>query len=295
MSENCFSMLFRFSFKGFGLLSLLLALVACKGGKTDGESTGGTSDAMELQDEYDEEEEEDTLVYVIPETPLTDAVDESFPDFLYTFLHRKSFQRQRAAYPVEVRDESGEVVETLRNGRSVSEAVCLPEQDWFVLLIDQDADPYDYMDQDVESAEMQHVSLSSAHIRTYGFNRTPEGWKLTSVSSRTAGSERAFLNFYHRFATDSIYRSAHLAEEIFISIPSPEDEMETINGNIDSDQWDVFAPELPEGEILVLDIGTALDRHRGVKFVKCSVASSMMEILTFERNENDWKLVRYEE
>lgn len=296
MSENCFGMVFRFCFKGFGLLTLLLALVACKGGKADGEDVAGTETVVEQaggDDEYDEGE--DTLVYVIPETPLTEAVDESFPDFLYSFLNRKSFQRQRAAYPVEIRDESGMVVETLRNGRSVSEAVRLPEQDWFVMLMAQEADPYDYLDQDVESAEMQVVSLASGRIRSYAFNRLPDGWKLTGISERTAREERAFLDFYHRFATDSIYRSSHLAEEIYISIPSPEDDMETINGNIDPDQWDVFTPELPEGDILVLDIGTALDDHRGVKLVKCGVATSMMEILTFEKNMDEWKLVRYEE
>lgn len=292
MSANCFGMHFTPFFRGSFILLVLLGIASCTGGRQP-DSQDAVSETY--QEEEDESEEEDTLVYVVPDSPLTEAVDESFMDFLYTFLHRRSFQLQRVAYPVPVMDETGQVVETLRNGRSVQEAVRRLEQDNFIMFMDEDSDPYDYMGQHVSRAQMQWVNLHSGTMRSFGFDRQSDGWKLSDIRDVNAYRQGAFLDFYRHFVTDSIFRDEHLAQEIFISIPSVEDETDMINGNIDPGQWDVFAPELPHDNILVLDMGTEVDASRGVKFVKCGVATSMMEILTFCREDNDWKLVRYEE
>ena len=241
-------------------------------------------------------EEDDTLVYDIPDAPLTDAVDESFPDFLYTFLNRKSFLQQRAAYPVEVTDGGGQVLEVLRNGRSVSQAVQLDVGECFFMLVGVDVDPYDYLGQDAFHAEISQVDLSSKTGSVYLFDKMSDQWNITGIRRGGENGHPAFLDFYHRFATDSIFQSDHLASEIFVSLPNEEDDVEeVIEGNIDSGQWEVFAPELPHGTLHILEMGQPADDSRGIKLVKCSVASSMMEILTFEREGHDWKLVRYEE
>lgn len=279
----------------FALVMLLMeasVLTSCTGRK-GGDEGSNHDDGLSVEDEW--EAEEDTLVYDLPETPLPETVDESFLDFFYTFLHRRSFQLERVNYPVEVTDEMGEVVETLRNGRSITEALHFLDSDYLVMLLGENDDPYDYLSRNALHAELQQLTLQSGSSRSYAFDRGDEGWKFSGIHYEGAGRNESFVRFYHSFVCDSLFRSAHLADEIFISIPSSEDEMEMVDGNIDPTQWEVFTPELPQQQLLLLDLGESDNVRGGVKFVKCSVASSMLEVLTFEKTDNDWKLVRYEE
>ncbi len=291
MSLNVFNVLSKqFSHAATWML-MVLCLTSCGGKKAVDRAEADTLSPME--DDMDEAYL-DTLVYDTDDTPLTEAVDESFLDFFYTFLNRRSFQLQRVKYPVQVLDESGEVTETLKNGRSVSAAFQFAGYDYIVMLLSPEQDPYDYLNCDALHAEIRQVDLASGHSRTYAFDRQEEDWYFTGIRQETSYHD-AFVHFYSKFANDSVYRTEHLSPEIFVSLPSTEDEMETVDGNIDSGQWDVFSPELPQQSLLLLCMGEEAEMPHSVKFVMCGVASSMMEILTFEREDNDWKLVRYEE
>lgn len=292
-SVNTFMMHFR---RYFGLLSILLVVVCLScfgGGKPSKEAT--LSSLKEQADEVDEFEE-DSLVYDIDEAPLTDAVDESFLDFFYTFLTRKGFRLERVAYPIEVKDEKGAVVQHLKNGRSVTESLRFDGYEFLMLLLSEDQDPYDYLNNEVLHAEIQQVVLSNGHCRSYAFDRKEKGWMFTGIHEERCGKKADFVKFFHHFVTDSIFRDDHLATEIFITVPSDEDEStEVLEGNIDSGQWDAFAPELPQSTMLLLDLGESADDKHGIKVVKCDLASSMLQVLTFEREDNDWKLIKYEE
>lgn len=284
----------RFCGKSAFLTALfgVLLLASCGGRKNVNEHDVANEEVM-TDDEW--EAEEDTLVYDMPETPLPGTVDESFLDFFYTFLHRRSFQLERVAYPVEVKNEQGEVLETLRNGRSISQALEMADMEYLIMIIGEDSDPYDYLGQDAKHAEIQQVELSNATCRSYAFDHTEVGWKFTGIHYETTGQMEDFVRFYYQFTSDSIFRNEHLAEEILLSIPSTEDEMVMMDGNIDPSQWDVFSPELPKEQLLVLNIGDEEDLHHGVKFVMCSLASSLMEVLCFNKNGNNWKLIKYEQ
>lgn len=274
------------------ILLSLIGFTSC-GGKKPVLFDDSTADGTNKEEDF--EEMEDTLVYDLPETAIPETVDESFLDFLYTFLHRRSFQLERVAYPVMVVNEDGEILETLRNGKSVNAELQFDSFEYLVMLIGEDQDPYDYLDQVADHAEVKQVNLHSVSCRTFVFDLRDEGWMFTGIRHENVGRDESFVRFYNHFVTDSIYRDEHLAQEIFVSLPSSDDDMEMIDGNIDSGQWDVFAPELPKDHLLLLDLGTHVNTSSGVKFVKCSVASSMLEVLTFEKEANDWKLIRYEE
>ena len=274
------------------LLSLLVGMVSCTGRKSpasDGETEGLT------KEEEDLEWEEDTLVYDIPDAVVPETVDESFLDFLYTFMHQRSFQLKRVAYPIEVRDKDGMVTETLGNGRTVSHALSQFSPDNIVLLLKEDQDPYDYMSLMAEHAEIQQIDVRSGVSRSYAFDRRDGEWMFTGIHSESEDKVKNFIHYYHQFTNDSIFRENHLAAEIFVTLPSSDDEMDMLDGNIDSGQWDVFSPELPRETLLVLDLGQGAEDGRSVKFVKFGVASSMMEVLTFGWDDGDWKLIRYEE
>ena len=277
-----------------GLLFLGLASLAACVGRNNG-LKGGEVEMEEGQEEDLEEQEEDTLVYVLPETPIAEAVDESFIDFIYTFIHRKAFQMERVKFPVDVRNDAGEVVETLKNGRSISANMQLEGYDCFVMLLHEDQDSYEYLSNEVPMASVKEVDLARGVQTSFEFEKLEDIWRFTGIKRGEITAHRAFLRFYNNFANDSLFLRDHLESEIFVSLPSSDDEMQTVDGNIDAGQWEAFAPELLTGSILLLDMGPDADDSHSVKMVKCGVASSMMETLMFKKEENDWKLIRYEE
>ncbi len=280
-------------FAPIGLGLIVVFLLSCTGKHTTSTSS---SEEVELMDDSDEDEEADTLVYESYDAPLTDAVDESFLDFLFTFTYRRAFQLERVAYPIEVRDEDDEVVDVLKNGRSISNALHFSDYDYFVMVMNENEDPYDYMNREVKHAEVHEIKLDNGWRDIFVFDKQEDDtWKFTGINRMHDGIHDDFFHFFGRFVNDSIFQDEHLASEMFISIPSNDDDMEMVNGNIDPGQWEVFAPEMPHESVLLLDMGDTEDVHRGVKLVKCSLASSMMEVFTFEREDNEWKLVRYEE
>lgn len=291
MSLNVFNVFSKQILSSTTWMLMVLCLMSCGGKKTN---DSVESDTLSAEEPDADEEYLDTLVYDTDDTPLTEAVDESFLDFFYTFLNRRSFQLQRVTYPVPVHDASGEVVETLKNGRSVSDAFQFAGYDYLVMLLGPEQDPYDYLNSDARHAEIRQMDLVGGGCRSYAFDRQEEDWYFTGIQQE-ANYHDGFVHFYAKFANDSVFRAEHLSPEIFVSLPSTEDEMEMVDGNIDSGQWDVFSPELPRQSFLLLTMGEEVEKPHSVKFVKCGVASSMMEILTFEREDNDWKLVRYEE
>lgn len=297
MSAKVFSAHFKPILAIFVCMALCFGMVSC--GSKRAADTEHAGDYLTEQDE-EEMEYEDSLVYDIPETPLTEAVDESFLDFFYTFLQRSSFQLERVEYPIQVMDEDGEVLEVLSNGRSVRKSIHMSLDDCLVMLMGEESDPYDYISQLTDHAEIQLVDLSNRHRRCYRFDRRQGDWMFTGIDLRKHGRHSSFLKFYEQFVTDTLFRDQHLANEIFVTLP-PSDEdmedMEAIDGNIDRSQWDVFAPELPVDNIVLLSMDEEMptETDGGMKLVKCELASSMMEVLTFEREDNDWKLIRYEE
>lgn len=275
------------------LLIMVLLLWSCGAKKEAVTDDQETCDETTLQE--DEDVEADTLVYEIEDAPLTDAVDESFVDFLYTFYNRRGFLQQRSAYPVHVLNAAGEEEELLTSGKAVSKAVHLPEVDFYMFLMDGHSDPYDYLDRQTAHAALHVMRLSDTTQRTYAFDKQNGEWMLTAVKVSENAENQDFWRFYQHFASDSLYMQQHLSPEIFITMPSPDDEMQMIDGNIDPDQWDVFGPELPYDTILLLDMGTTHSEVSTLKLVKCGMASSMMEVLTFEKEGNEWKLIKYEE
>lgn len=273
------------------LLLIILLLLSCKGKNQEAEAQYVNNEEFETCTD----EDNDTLVYEVLDAPLTEAVDESFLDFFYTFLNRKGFQSERTVYPVDVKDENGLVVEVLKNGRSVRKAVSFPNYEYLVFLLGDDQDPYDYLAGQSDHAEIQKVDLKQGNCYSYAFDRKNSVWMFTGIHAEDGGQRSQFFHFLNEFVTDSIFRYDHLADEIYISLPSDDDEMDTMEGNIDPLQWSVFGTELPQDTMLLLDLGNSAFNDEKVKVVKCGLASSMVEVLTFQKEGDYWKLIKYEE
>lgn len=243
---------------------------------------------------------EDSLVYDVEDTPLSEAVDENFNDFFYTFTHNKTFRLSRVQFPVSVVDHADEELRMLKNQRDFEQEFAPTSNDYYVLLLNDVAELADDPASQIQTADVDLVDLHNEHVRRFACARTNGQWKLLSEKELAFSSHPVggFLDFYYHFEKDSVFRIDHVAQPLSISMPEEDDESddesELIEGTIDADQFPVFAPELPQGKIIMMDYGLLHSHPSRVVMVKCGMASSMMEMMTFERDEEGWKLVKLE-
>ncbi len=239
---------------------------------------------------------EDTLFYEEADDVLNVAVDENFNDFIYAFLHSKTFQMERVAFPVPVVDGTDNTERVIRSGRDFNREFAPTANDYYVLLLSNisqmEADPASQ----VNNAELHIVDLDNAHARRFAFSNNGGEWKMTSenVEPFAEYSAGSFFNFYRQFVSDMEFQTQHIAQPLKVSIPDEEDG-ETVEGTIDADQFAVFSPEMPEGRIIMLDYGIMKPNAERVVFVKCGMSNGLMDILTFEQEGGSWKLVEMEE
>lgn len=240
----------------------------------------------------------DTLVYHVEEEPLSEAVDENFNDFFYTFTHNKSFCISRVNFPLSVTNEDNQKIRVIKNRNDFKTEFSYTDNDYYVLLLNSKDDLDVSLGADISEAGVHVVDLQSQHVRMFGYGRKDGKWNLSSEQELSFSAHPCgeFLEFYDKFSQDSVFQLAHIAQPLEISIPD-EDDGEMIEGTIDADQFPVFSPELPSGQFLMMNNGSSLNcfNPQRVVMVKCGMASGMMNILVFEKEEDSWKLVELSE
>lgn len=241
---------------------------------------------------------DDTLAYIIEDAPLSAAVDENFIDFFYTFTHNPQFQRSRITLPFSIKGHDGEELRRITTHREFLQEFALPATDCYVLLMNSDSELGEQFSNITSEAELQLVNLAESKISNFIYSRTPDGpWMMTGGTEEPFSTHPLgeFLTFYNAFSSDSAYQVAHLAKEVAYSEPAEEIGEEPTEGTIDPEQFPSFAPEaMPKGKMLIMNaVSPSTDPQRIVMAV-CEQSSGMMDILTFEHEEGQWKLTRLE-
>lgn len=249
---------------------------------------------------------QDSLVYDVVDVPLSDAVDENFNDFLYAFLYNTNFQSARISLPVSVSSCDGKGDMVLKRFSDFHDLLSSVDQSYYVLILNNldelESDPSSF----ATHSAVNLVNLQEGSVNRLVCSREKGEWNVSSIRSFSFDSAEScdFLHFYQQFALDSLYRQSHLSQPIGISMV--DDDGEVIEGTIDPDQFSVFSPELPFGNFILLEYGDAgmasgsmvpmLPNIVGkCVMVKCGMASSMMDVLCFERDGSEWVLTRLEE
>lgn len=283
----------RFGFCWVVSISILvvISLTSCNGKQSqDQEWVDSVLRACDSQPE-------DSLVYEIEQEVLSDAVDENFNDFIYTFTHNGEFQLERLQLPLKMMGESGEPLRVIRNTTEFREEFNPSSKDYYVMLVSDISSMEEDYGSTAREAQLDLIDLHKRQVREFGYARPDGKWTLKTahVISFDNHSMSSFLDFYQHFVTDSVYQIAHIAEPLMISMPGEDDDVELIEGTIDPCQFPVFAPELPDGQFMVLDYNKEALNAKRIVMIKCGMASSMMNILTFEQDGGVWRLISLEE
>lgn len=270
------------------LFSLLL-LMACGGNKTGnaedavpGDSTSGADSAV-----VDSGSVEDPYANL----PMPKAADELFDDFIFNFAANKKLQYERILFPLKKINGSKE--ETLSKEQWKTERYFM-RQDYYTLLFDNERQMEIVKDTSVNHAVVEMIYFNTGAVIQHNFDRLRGAWMLTSIQTIpiSQSNNASFLEFYHRFATDSAYQANSLHSSIRFEGPDPDDDFARMDGVITPDTWEAFAPELPKRMIYNIIYGQPRKEGNTKLFVLRGIANGLELELTFKRSDGKWKLTK---
>ena len=265
-------------------------MMACNETKTNSEAIHNNS-ASSL-----EHPDSDTLVLSgedEEDEPLPKTVDETFDDFIFDFAQSKKMQLSRINFPISY-EEDGKAVQLVR--KKWKHEYLFLKQDYYTTLFGNESQLDMEKDSNLKQVDVEWILLEKKKFKTYHFERQQGMWKLVKVSMHTfAETEMAdFLNFYQKFATDSVFQRNSIEQPLRFVTQDPEDDFGTIEGTLDIEQWYAFRPVLPMNTITNIRFGQQYSNPNRMVLVKRGIANGMMDMFLFEKKEHQWMLVSYE-
>jgi hypothetical protein len=241
-----------------------------------------------VADELDEEELMDELM---AEEPMPVTVDELFDDFIFNFSSNKRLQMERIQFPLII--NSGAKVDTVQRDDWQMEHFFM-RQGEYTLMFDSQEQMEQVKDTTLNEAIVEKIFLEEDFIRQYIFNRRNGRWMLCEVRNQTLprNPNASFIDFYHRFVTDSVFQRESLSDEIDFVGPDPDDDFAQMEGIIMPESWDAFAPELPQRMIYNIVYGRQDSTANEKIFVLRGIANGLEMELTFHRSNDHWKLTK---
>ena len=241
-----------------------------------------------VSEELDEEEQMDEL---IAEEPMPVTVDELFDDFIFNFASNKRLQMERIQFPLII--NSGAKVDTVQRDDWQMEHFFMHEGE-YTLMFDSQEQIELMKDTALSEAIVEKIFLDQDFIRQYIFNRKNGLWKLCEVRNQTLprNPNASFIDFYHRFVTDSTFQHESLSDEIDFMGPDPDDDFAQMEGVITPEFWDAFAPELPQRMLYNIVYGQQNPTANEKIFVLRGIANGLEMELTFRRTNDHWKLTK---
>ncbi len=264
-------------------------LMACGGNKTSQSEGDAPADSAMTADSVAVPAADSLVETVLDNIPMPKAADELFDDFFFNFAANKKLQQERILFPLK--KINGLKEETVTKEQWRTERYFM-RQDYYTLLFDSERDMEVVKDTSVNHAVVEIIYFNTGAIIQHVFNRLRGTWMLTSIETIPISQSvnASFLEFYHRFATDSVFQTESLAESIQFVGPDPDDDFSMMEGEISPDTWEAFAPNLPKKMIYNIVYGKPHSEGNTKVFVLRGIANGLEMELTFKRMGGKWKL-----
>ena len=227
----------------------------------------------------------------LQEVEIPRGADELFDDFIFNYASNSKLQKERTNFPLAV----------VRGGKTDSISrrqwrhdPLFVRQDSYTLIFDTPEQQELTRDTALNQATVEKILLDNDSVVEYNFVRLHGQWRLSDIKgeSMLRNDNAAFLQFYRKFTTDSLFQVNSLNTQIGFSGPDPDDDFAQMEGFITPDMWTAFAPELPTGTIYNIVYGK-INPHSGNKILVMRGIANGLEIeLTFTLKNGNWKLTR---
>ena len=273
----------------WGALTVVLLMFSCKGKQTVDTTDGVPEDIVDtlVQDSTPE----DTLERLITETPMPRAADELFDDFLFNFAANRHLQMERVAFPLPMVKGTDTTYAEKSNWKMER---FFMRQDFYTVLFDDERQTELVRDTSVSEAIVEKIYFNTGAVLQYKFRRLRGAWMLLEQRTEpiAANPNASFLEFYHRFVTDTLFQTESLGATVKFVGPDPDDDFAQMEGILTPDTWPAFAPELPDRMIYNVVYGKPRQPSDKKIFVMRGIANGFELEMTFRREEGRWQLVK---
>lgn len=241
----------------------------------------------------------DTLTHyeeLVEELSSAEQRDETFSDFLFSFINNRRFQAERVRFPLSFTALDG-ADRRIKSGHSFRSLFTWPVADEYCLLLNNEKQMEDFQNNMIQDkVEVQIIDLQNTTIRGFNFQRNGKKWQCFRVREYVPEDDLLdFLRFYNRFSTDSLFQSQSLASSIAFSMPVDGNESDVIEGILEPYQWEAFQPNLPVHYITNIFFGQQLQRFEQVVLLHCGIANGLFDVFTFRRHNGKWRLVSFKD
>ena len=271
-------------------LVLTVLMFSCKGKQSADTTEDVPQDTVDTAS-ADTAESLDTLELLITETPMPRAADELFDDFLFNFAANRNLQMERVVFPLmTVRNGDTTMVD---KGQWKMEHFFM-RQEFYTVLFDSERQMEVVKDTSVNHAVVEKIYFNTGAVISYVFSRIRGAWMMHEVKTDPISANRnaSFLEFYHRFVTDSLFQTESLGETVRFIGPDPDDDFARMEGILTPDTWPAFAPELPDRMIYNVVYGQPAKEANTKIFVMRGIANGLETEMTFRRADGRWRLVK---
>ena len=109
--------------------------------------------------------------------------------------------------------------------------------------------------------------------------------------------DRIFIDFFRKFATDSLFQLGHVSRQIAFVTSDPDDEFSVIKATIDKEQWNSFKPVFPKKRFSNFRFLNSAKVGSGKEKILClsGVENGFNNILHFKKRGGEWMLYKFED
>lgn len=272
------------------LCTLVVFFMACTGNK------GSESDGEEALQVNQIVEQSDTLTNEDVEEALPARADELFDDFMFNYSKDSTVQMRRTSFPLPYfkREEKTNIARS-----DWKKDPMFSDMDFYSVLYNHPSDNQMEKDTAVNRVQMEYLYLDRMEAKRYHFLRNPKGfWILYKIVEEPLDEQRdplEFLQFYAKFANDSVFQREHVAERLNFITFDPDDEFRTVECDITVDQWFAFRPDMPKHQLTQVNYGQSTEGVTDKIINFRSGTTGFNNTLTFKRVEDSWMLTSFED
>ncbi|WP_321519125.1 DUF4348 domain-containing protein [uncultured Bacteroides sp.] len=270
----------------------LLLLASCNGQKAKIDPFKSLTNLVDSANEATDSIESDS----VQEVPKPIKADETFDDFIFSFASDIKLQQKRIHFPL-----------TFINGKSVSKIEqefwkkdnLFTKQSFYTMIFDKESDMDLMTTTHLKSAKFEWFYMTTNKIKAYNFKRENNGaWMLSSISISSINSNQNenFLEFFHKFASDSIFQRSRIHEPLTFVTTDPDDDFSILETTMEINQWFAFSPDLPTVRLSNINYGQSNSDESNTKIVAMKgLGNGFSNTLYFKRQKNQWEFYKFED
>jgi hypothetical protein len=279
---------------------LLLAIVcSCSGGKKNIDPFTAITSEVDSMRHLNEAKDADSLSSA--EATTEEEKDGAFDDFIYNFTSDHALQMRRIKFPLPIVD--GDKRSVVSKNEWEHEDLFTSEE-YYTLLFDSEEEMDQGDDMNITAASVEWLYPSSGTQKQYIFGRKSGKWTLDSISVHPISDAvtAEFIEFYSKFATDSLYQASHISPRLTFVTTDPDDDFSVIETTLDLNQWFAFSPSLPADKLSNICYGNNIDgknnaqpTNKKILMLK-GMGNGLSNVFYFRiRPRGGWELYKFED